>query len=265
MIHAAPHVSLILTVYNRDRYLSAAIESILKQTYADFELLIWDDGSTDRSVDIARRYAESDSRIRVIAAAHQGHVLALKAAHAEINGTYVGWVDSDDLLAPTALEATKAILDANPAIGVVYTDYLVVNKAGRIKGLGRQCRIPYSVDRLLVEFMTFQFRLLRRSLYEQVGGVDPGIPYAEDYDLCLKLSEVTQFYHLREPLYYYRIHSASMSKRHQREQIRDARVAVTHALKRRGLEDEILGNSRSNHAKSAVERIRRRSFPHFST
>jgi glycosyltransferase involved in cell wall biosynthesis len=211
------------------------IESIRNQTYSDFELLIWDDGSTDHSVAIARHYAQTDPRIRVIAAEHQGHVLALKAAHAEINGTYVGWVDSDDLLAPTALEATTAILDADPAIGMVYTDYWVVNKAGRIKGLGRQCRIPYSPDRLLVEFMTFHFRLLRHSLYEQVGGVDPRLSYGEDYDLCLKLSEVTQIYHLQESLYYYRVHPASISKRHQREQILNARVAIAHALERRGM------------------------------
>jgi glycosyltransferase involved in cell wall biosynthesis len=230
-----PHISLILTVYNRDRYLSAAIESIRNQTYSDFELLIWDDGSTDDSVAIARHYAQTDPRIRVIAAEHQGHVLALKAAHAEINGTYVGWVDSDDLLAPTALEATTAILDADPAIGMVYTDYWVVSKTGRIKGLGRQCRIPYSKDRLLVEFMTFHFRLLRRSVYEQVGGVDPRITYAEDYDLCLKLSEVTQIYHLQESLYYYRVHPASISRQHQREQIENARMAIAHALERRGM------------------------------
>ena len=226
-------VSLILTVYNRDRYLSAAIESILNQTYADFELLIWDDGSTDYSVAIARHYAQRDPRIRVIAAEHQGHVLALKAAHTEINGTYIGWVDSDDLLAPTALEATKAILDAHPSIGMVYTNYWVINRAGRIKGLGRQCRIPYSKDQLLVEFMTFHFRLLYRSLYEQVGGVDPDISYAEDYDLCLKLAEVTQIYHLQEPLYYYRVHSKTISKRHRKEQIRNAKMAVAYAIERR--------------------------------
>lgn len=230
-----PRISLILTVYNRDHYLSAAIHSILQQTYADFELLIWDDGSTDRSVAIAKQYAQIDSRIRVIVAEHQGRVLALNAAHAEINGSYVGWVDSDDCLVPTALEATATILDANPAIGMVYSNYWVINRAGQIKGLGRQCRIPYSADRLLLEFMTFHFRLLRRSLYDQVGGVDLNIPYAEDYDLCLKLSEVTQIHHIQDPLYYYRVHPASISKRHRREQMASAQMAVAHALARRSL------------------------------
>lgn len=233
----SPKISLIVTVYNRDRYLSAAIKSILNQTYADFELLIWDDGSTDHSVAVALHYARIDQRIRLIAAEHQGHVLALKAAHTEISGTYVGWVDSDDLLAPTALESTTAILDANPTLGMVYTDYWVINKAGRIKELGKRCRIPYSKNRLLVNFMTFHFRLLRRSLYEQVGGVDPGFPYAEDYDLCLKLAEVTQVHHLQKPLYYYRIHSETISRRHRLEQIENSKMAVAHALKRRELGD----------------------------
>jgi hypothetical protein len=96
----SPLVSLVITVYNREQYLSDAIESILTQTYTDFELLIWDDGSTDDSVEIAQHYATQDKRIRVIAAPHQGRAPALKAAMAEATGTYVGWVDSDDCSDP---------------------------------------------------------------------------------------------------------------------------------------------------------------------
>jgi len=67
-----PLVSIIITVYNRENYLGAAIESILNQTFPDFELLIWDDGSTDKSVPIANSYAQKDKRVRVVAAPHTG-------------------------------------------------------------------------------------------------------------------------------------------------------------------------------------------------
>ncbi|MCU0516714.1 MAG: glycosyltransferase [Oscillatoria sp. Prado101] len=90
-------ISLIMTVYNRERYLGAAIESVLAQTRKDFELLVWDDGSTDSSLDIAGNYAKLDERVKVIAAPHQGRAPALKAAHAMCSGTHTGWVDSDDL------------------------------------------------------------------------------------------------------------------------------------------------------------------------
>src|SRR5918998_1386113 len=111
-------ISIVITTYNRERYLSAAIESILAQTRCDFELLIWDDGSTDRSVEIANAYAKSDRRVRVVAAEHRGQTPSRKAAIAETTGTYIGYVDSDDLLAPTALEETAAVLDAKPGVGL---------------------------------------------------------------------------------------------------------------------------------------------------
>lgn len=231
----ATPISIIITAYNRERFLSGAIKSVLAQTYPDFELLIWDDGSSDRSFDIARHYAKRDRRIRVVAAEHRGTAAALKAATAETTGTYLGWVDSDDLLAPTALEETANILDKFPKVGMVYTDYLDIDDSGNVKGDGQLCRIPYSKDRLLVDFMTFHFRLIRRCVFDQVGGIDESIKYAEDYDLCLRLSEVTKVGHLKKPLYYYRNHQSNISKLKRREQIQDARKAIARALVRRGL------------------------------
>ncbi|CBN56342.1 MULTISPECIES: glycosyltransferase [Kamptonema] len=231
-------ISIIITVYNRERYLSAAIESILTQTYPNFELLIWDDGSTDTSLLIAREYAQQDTRIQVIAAPHQGRGIALKAAHTMCKGIYTGWVDSDDLLAPTALQETASVLDAQPEIGVVYTDYLIINEKTQVKGLGQRSQIPYSPDRLLVDFMTFHFRLFRHELYNQIGGINSEFNRAaEDYDFCLRLSEITQFYHLNKPLYYYRQHSQNTVQQ-QIDQILDSQSAIRQALQRRGLSDK---------------------------
>jgi glycosyltransferase involved in cell wall biosynthesis len=230
-------VTLLLTVYNRSRYLPTAIESVLAQTYPNFELLIWDDGSSDRSLDIAYHYAQYDQRIRVIAAPHQGRAHALSAAHALAAGKYVAWIDSDDRLAPSALASTVTILARQPEIGMVYTDYWAMDEQGQNPRLGRRCQIPYTPRQLLVDFMTFHFRLIRRSLYEQVGGIDLEFPCAMDYDLCLKLSEVTAIYHLRHPLYYYRTHPHSISNQQRPEQIECAARAVQNAIDRRGLSD----------------------------
>jgi glycosyltransferase involved in cell wall biosynthesis len=79
-------ISIVMTVYNRKRYLSKAIDSVLAQTRKDFELLIWDDGSTDGSVEIARSYADRDRRVRVVTAEHLGQGKALKAVIAEAKG-----------------------------------------------------------------------------------------------------------------------------------------------------------------------------------
>lgn len=239
-------VSIVICAYNRQTLLAAAIESVLAQTYPVFELLVWDDGSTDASLAVAQHYAQRDSRVRVVAAPHQGFTCSLKAAISETTAPYLGWVDSDDLLAPTALEKTVAVLDANPAVGMVYTDYLVIDEEGRNHGLGSRCRIPYSKDRLLIDFMTFHFRLIRRSVYEQVGGLDAAFVRAQDYDLCLRLAEVTKVEHINEPLYGYRQHSDNLTLQ-QEEQVRWAYKASTDALKRRGLSDryEILLNEKN--------------------
>ncbi len=231
-------ISLIITVYNRERYLSPAIESVLAQTRTDFELLIWDDGSTDNSVTIAKQYAKGDERIKVVEAAHQGLTSSLKAAIAQTTGNYLGWVDSDDLLEPKALEETTALLDTRPEVGLVYTDYLDIDPNGKVLGYGKRCRIPYSKDRLLLDFMTFHFRLIRRSAFNQAGGIDDSFICAQDYDLCLRLSEVTEVRRIQKPLYRYRHHPESRSQQRQLEQIYCSRDAIAQALKRRGLDDQ---------------------------
>ncbi len=208
---------------------------VLAQTHHDFELVVWDDGSTDASVAIACQYAKTDLRVKIVAAPHQGIAPALKSAIASTSAPYLGWVDSDDVLAPTALEETIAILIAAPNTGMVYTKYEVIDEFGQLRGSGTRCEIPYSQEQLLVDFMTFHFRLMRRR-YEQVGGIDPTFQWAEDYDLCLKIFEVTQIYHLPKPLYFYRCHSDNITN-NQIESIRWAEVAIRQALVRQGLNE----------------------------
>jgi glycosyltransferase involved in cell wall biosynthesis len=230
-------ISLAMTVYNRETYLALALDSICNQTYPHWQLTIWDDGSSDTSPAIARAYAEKDDRIQFIPAPHTGRACALKAAVAAGKYPYLGWVDSDDLLAPNALAATVAILDRHPNIGMVYTDYDVIDEWGKLLGRGARCDLPYSPERLLVDFMTFNFRLMRRSIYDRVGGIDLDFPQAQDYDLCLKMSEVAQFYHLQQSHYYYRVHAQSISLGSNHKQTERSGAAVSNALARRGLAD----------------------------
>jgi glycosyltransferase involved in cell wall biosynthesis len=118
-------VFLAMIVYNRETYLPQALDSILSQTYLHWQLTIWDDGSTDRSPEIARQYAEIDVRIKFISARHTGRQYALRSAIASASQDYdyLAWVDSDDLLCPEKLAATVEILDRQPATGMVYTNH----------------------------------------------------------------------------------------------------------------------------------------------
>lgn len=231
-------ISIVITNYNREHFLGEAIASVLRQTWRDFELLVWDDGSTDNSLAIAQKYAGQDRRVRVVAAPHQGVTAARRDAIAQTTGTYIGWVDSDDYLAPTALEKTVTILNRQPEVGFVYTDYLDVDDKSKVIRYGRRSLIPYSQERLLVDFMTFQFRLIRRSIYDLVDGFNGSPDYAEDYDLCLRLSEVTQVAHIQQPLYYYRHHAGNITKQAQLELLLCSQQVIAQALQRRGLADK---------------------------
>ncbi|MEH1865116.1 MAG: CHAT domain-containing protein [Nostoc sp.] len=235
-----PLISIVIVNYNRESYLGVAIASVLAQTWQDFELLIWDDGSTDGSVAIANAYAQQDRRVRVVEAQHQGVAAACKAAIAQTSGSYIGIVDSDDILAPTALAQTATVLNRHPETGFVYTDYLNIDEKSQVIGYGHRCDIPYSPEGLLVNFMTFHFRLMRRSVYDRVGGVNASFAgSAYDYDLCLRLSEVTQVSRVKQPLYLYRNHSQSISVTRKTEQILWSQKAIAQALWRRGLAEKL--------------------------
>jgi glycosyltransferase involved in cell wall biosynthesis len=164
-----PLISIVVPIHNRYRYLAATLHSIRSQTYPHFELILWDDGSTDHSLAIAHQFAQQDARIQIVAAPHQGLTAALRSAFALAQGDYLAWVDSDDWLAPTALAQTVDLLHHHPTVGLVYTHYLTMNEHDQILGLGSRCGLPYSPKRLLVNFMTFHFRLFRRRVFDQVG------------------------------------------------------------------------------------------------
>lgn len=226
-------ISVVLPVYNREKYLAQAIKSILAQTYENFELIVWDDGSTDNSLNIATYYADKDKRIILVQANHQGLTKSLKHAFYLSKGEYICQVDSDDWIAPSCLEDTKLILDTHPAVGLTYTYYMDVEGDSNILTLGKRCVIPYSEKTLLRQHIVFHFRLMRRTDFELVGGINEQFEYAQDYDLVLRLSEITRFYKLEKPLYYHRLHENKISKQFYKEQLQYSWNAINDAIERR--------------------------------
>jgi glycosyltransferase involved in cell wall biosynthesis len=231
-------VSLLIPAYNRAAFVAAAVGSVLRQSYREFELLVWDDGSIDATADVADRAAAGDPRVKIVRAAHAGLCPSINAAAKMLDGKYFGWVDSDDAIAPTALAETVQFLDSNPDVGMVYTDYLAMDESGRIGPLGNRTKIPYSRDRLLIDFMTFHFRLMRRAAFDHAGGIDENAAGAEDYDLCLRLSEQTEIRKLARPLYFYRVHDKSVSREQRLWQITQSQQAIARALVRRGMDKD---------------------------
>ena len=231
-----PRVSILMPVRDRVRFVEAAVRSVLTQSFADLELLVMDDGSSDGSADLADRLAAGDPRLRVLRRTTRGVAPSLAELYELASGEMVGVVDSDDLLVKSAIEKCVRVLDADPAVGVVYTQHVMIDEHDRSMGIGYRSTIPFDKHRLLVEFMTLAFRLVRKDAYRASGGIDPMLPAAPDYDLCLKLSEVTTFRRIDESLYLYRVHPDMISKSRRAEQLLASRVAVERAIVRRGLD-----------------------------
>ena len=233
----SPRVSIVIAVYNREKYLGIAVDSVLRQTYQDWELIISDDGSIDGTLDIARNFALHDDRIQVLTAEHKGAVHALIAGFSAARGEFVGQLDSDDLLESEAIELTVKALDDDIECGMVYTNYVDIDANGQKLRPGRRCCIPYSKEQLLINFMTFHFRLIRKSIYNKIEGFNPQFNNIEDYDLCLRLSEVTIIKKINDYLYQYRFHPDSTKvTMNNLERIELCAEAITQALKRQGME-----------------------------
>lgn len=232
-------VSIITTVFNGEAFLAEAIASVLAQTYPYWELIIVDDGSSDRSRAIATQSAQQDPRIQFYRIEHAGRIGALQYAHSRTTGALLAYLDADDKLHPEAVAKTAAYLEQTPTCGMVYTNNVAINESGKVLGEGPHNKLPYSPDALLRNFMTFHFRLMRASIFEAIGGINPYSGRAEDYDLCLRFSEITRIAHIPESLYYYRIHGNQISQADRRQQQQDSVKVIRNALIRRRLAAKI--------------------------
>lgn len=186
-----PRVTILMPVFNRERFVNEAIGSVVRQDFADFELLIVDDGSTDQTPDILEAWGKREPRIVVIRSErNQGIPAALNLGLAHVRADYVARLDSDDLMMPGRLAAQASILDSRPEVVLVSCAYEIVDAEGRYLGtwLGDE---PHEVVTYLLGFSNIvggggqvMFRLAE-VLAE--GGYDCDYPSSEDYDLWVRL------------------------------------------------------------------------------
>lgn len=205
-----PKVSILCAVYNKEEYIVETINSVLNQTYVNFEFIIMDDGSTDSTVEKILQF--NDPRIILFKhTINKGQSLRIHEMIGLAKGEYIGWIDGDDMLDSRCIEYCEQALNNQPQYGLVYTDHYEIDSEGRVLDIGYRCKLPYSPEALLYNFMTFHFRLFRKNVYDYCESIDTSLRIGGDYDLCLKMSEVTRILHLPLPLYYYRYSSSSES------------------------------------------------------
>jgi len=216
-----PRVSVITAVYNGERFLAQAIDSVLGQTFTDFEYLVVDDRSTDGSRGILERYAALDDRVvllRTEAHIHQGN--AINTALRQARGEFIAILDADDLAHPERLEHQVAFLHARPDVGVAGTQAQQIDEDGRA---GRVLSYPVTCElaRWDILFWTpvlHSAAMIRSDLLQEIGGYSVQWRYASDYLLWAELIMRTGIANLPEVLVSYRYHAQQTSLVHAKVQ-----------------------------------------------
>ena len=208
-----PKVSVYIVNHNYGRYLEQAIESVLSQSLGDFELLIFDNGSTDGSAEIISGYARHEQ----IAAFCQDNIglsrtnnLALRCAR----GQYVLRLDADDYLHHNALELLAGTLDRRPDVGLVFPDYFLVDANGKV--LEVMQRHNFDQVTLLDQPAHGACTMIRRECLEALNGYDESYHCQDGWDLWVRFIRRYGVANLNLPLFYYRKHGNSLSDNEQR-------------------------------------------------
>ncbi len=239
-----PAVTVATSVYNAAQTLGPAIESVLAQTFGDFEFLILDDGSTDESLAIAQAYAARDPRVRPIAMPRQGLVRSLNQLFAQARAPLVARFDADDICMPQRLERQVAFLAEHSDHGLVASETTFIDETGA-PAPNPPIERPRDHAAILAALehgpiLCHSAVMVRTDLVRAAGGYREVFIHAEDYDLWLRLASETRMANLAECLLAYRITPGQVSSRHVVTQARHAAIAwLAHGARARTGSDPI--------------------------
>jgi glycosyltransferase involved in cell wall biosynthesis len=232
--HGTTRVSVVIPAFNRERYLGPTIESVLGQTFCRWELIVYDDGSTDRTLDVARSYARTDPRIRAAHGPNGGVAAARNRGFdlADTEAEFVIFLDSDDLWEADALDALVENLDAHPDYVGSYGVARCVDDDGQFvpgDDLAERCRdrrgfrgghlvpVPPQEPTTFAELVYHYWmvtpgtQLLRQHVVRRVGGFDPATDPADDADLAVRVSRLGDLGFVDHPVLRWRRHPDTLT------------------------------------------------------
>lgn len=215
-----PLISVIIPAYNSETTIRETIESVLKQTFSDFELIVINDGSTDRTLEIASSI--KDARIKVFSYANAGGAVSRNRGFSHSYGEFIAFLDADDLWTPDKLEAQLEALKENPQAAVAYSWLNAIDESGKFlrKGNHRTEIGDIFTKLYLIPFVeTGSNPLIRRQAFIDVNGFDESLTASQDYDLYLRLAARFEFIAVPFPQVLYRISSNSMSANVRRQEV----------------------------------------------
>jgi glycosyltransferase involved in cell wall biosynthesis len=223
-----------------ERFVSAAVESVLAQDWEDFEFLIFDDGSTDGTLPILRSYARKDSRVQVFAGSHRGYVPWLNTGIRMSRGEFVARMDADDISMPQRFKRQVEFLTAHEECVAVGSFHTMIDPDGQPLGQVQFDTASRVIKENLLNgalnVICHPAVMMRRSVLVAVGGYREDCESVEDFALWLDLAERGALANIPEFLFNYRQHHSSVSATQHERQIRLAREILRKARHRIGLE-----------------------------
>lgn len=255
-------VSVVMPVYNAHRYLREAVESVLGQSFADFELIAVDDGSKDDSLAILREYAANDPRVKVVSRANTGIVGALNDGLKAAEGEFIARMDSDDLSTPDRFEKQVAYLRAHPECVLVGSQVMLMDAEGA--ALCPKLDTEYTHEAIDTSHLAGRWPLvhptimMRREAILRAGAYREKYQWLEDLDLFLRMAEVGQLASLTDVLLHYRLHIGSVCHTREGDQDRIRPDLEAEVYARRGIAPPADAGGRGRQAtpESAAERFR---------
>jgi len=231
-------ISVLLPVYNAEKYIKETVESILSQTFTNFEFIIINDGSTDRSLEILQYYAEQDSRIKLISRNNKGLVDTINEGLSLAVAPYIAQIDHDDISLPSRFAIEYDFLQNNPDVVCVGSDYELIDDQSRCIGLIEVTKGSSAIEQSLLEGVcpiANPSTLVLRSAINAVGGYKQGGFPAQDYVLWIDLLDVGKIENINATLLQYRIHAESASRKRNAEQVKIIKATCKQACLRRGI------------------------------
>lgn len=211
-----PAISVVMSVYNGEKFLAEAVDSVLNQTFTDFEFIIIDDGSTDQTAQILSDYATRDSRIRIISQENRGRAESLNRGIELARGDLIARMDADDVCLPHRLQDQLEYMNGRPKLGLLGSHVDLITPGSR--NLGPWFALPTTdgdIRRGLADGcpLIHPTVMMRRDVIMSAGGYRKLLLDADDYDMFLRVSELTQMANLPQALLLYRIHAGQVSMR----------------------------------------------------
>ena len=222
-------LSVLMSVYNGEKYINRSIESVLKQSYNNFEFIIIDDGSTDKTVEIIENY--KDDRIVLLKSNHQGLIKSLNLGLETSKGELIARMDADDVSLPNRFLEQTAYLNNNLNIGMVSTAVLIINKDDKVI---KKLSYPKLPSHKILDGLTHKINMkpiihptvmIRRDVIQRVGGYR-FFKHAEDKDLWLRIVEKYEIGIINKPLLLYRNNLEGISKSNSQEQFTSSALAI---------------------------------------